>query len=80
MVIIRCIFDQRFIKPIFSIGTKVPKQDMIDYISPKKPLLNLDFMTRSSSNMNKITLDLEDEDIQWLFSPIHIREIFDKYV
>ena len=53
---------------------------MIDYISPKKPLLNLDFLTRSSSNMNKITLDLEDEDIQWLFSPIHIREIFDKYV
>lgn len=71
------IFDQKFIKPIFGDGTKVAKEEMIDYINPKKGMLNLDFMTRSTSNMHKVTLDLEDEDIQWLFSPIHIREMFD---
>ena len=71
------IFDEKILKPIFSNGAIIDKNEFIEFLNPKKGLLNLDFMHRSTSNMHKITLDFEDEDVQWLFSPIHIRKIFE---
>jgi len=34
---------------------------------------------RNRENMHKIILELEDMDIQWLFSPIHVRQCFKNF-
>lgn len=70
------IFEDKFIRPIFGDQTKVKKTQMRDYISPKRGLLRFDMAKRNSKNMHKLVLNLEDEDIQWLFSPVHLREIW----
>jgi len=53
----------------------VSVEEFKNYISPKEMWLSFDFAQRNNKNMHKPTLNL-DEDIQWLFSPVHIREVF----
>lgn len=53
---------------------------MVDYISPKAGLLSFDFNMRGKNNMHKVILNMQDKDLQWLFSPIHIKEVFNEFV
>ena len=53
---------------------------MEDYIRPQAciPCLGLDM--RGKNNMHKTILNVQKNDLQWLFSPVHIRQVFDQYV
>ena len=57
----------------------IPVEEFKNYIDPKKSLLKFDMMKRNKGNMHKIILDLDEGDLQWLFSPVHIREVFKIY-
>ena len=72
--------NAKIIQPLFHDKTKVTYDEMLEYINPKKGPFALDFLLRNRTNMHQIILNLADDDLQWLFSPIHIRKVFEQFV